>query len=371
MNAKPAGIVDEPVTGPSEGKTRPMTRSKLTPFAPVTIVALGWLVAAVVTPASASARALDSTYGEVLAPRPAHEPSLDLATGDPASWFAVQTEPESQWEGGGALSGEAPRRLWAVLASAAVPGLGEALTGRWLRGGALIAADAVVWSVRIDKNGEGDDLEAEYKEFALENWSQDAWARAVGGDPDSTIDANFDLWREAVGAVGATTIDDIALYVSRAEDEREWFENAGKWDVFAWGWREFHDAAYMDATYGTTNPRFAEVYRPDPLPEDFQEGDPDPRDFWFDRSDALRTPLRDEYVGIRNASNDAYETRDQMTTVLLLTRVFSVLQMAYLEGFVGGRYDAPVPATEGPSSRGLGLTSFGLTGTGLAWKVTY
>lgn len=338
------------------------------PKALVTIVALSTFVAA--SPSAAESGALvSSTLGDVLAP--AGQPTLDLGNGDPSAWIGAQHDSDSQWSGDASAVGEAPRRLWALLASAAIPGLGETLTGRWLRGSALIAADAVVWSVRIDKNSEGEDLEAEYKDFADLHWNEEEWSNAVGGDPDSGIDENFDLWRERVGAVDATSIDDLALYVSREEDEREWYENAGKWDVFAWGWREFWDAEWnRSIEYNAIVTRNG-VYAPTPYVPPLGEGESDPRDRWFDRSDALRTPLRDEYVGIRNASNDAFETRDQMNTILLLTRVFSVLQMAYLEGFVGGRYDAPVPADQGMTSRGLGITNFGRTGTGLAWKVTY
>jgi len=344
---------------------------KWSPFPSVLVVLVAVSTFAVSMPAAAASGAftVPTTLDDVLSPSSA--PSLDLATGDPSTWIDAQDGIDSQWSGESAAGREAPRRIWALFASAAVPGLGETLTGRWLRGSALIAADAVVWSVRIDKNDEGDELEQDYKDFADLHWSEEEWSKAIGGDPDSGIDENFDLWRERVGAEDATSIDDIALYVSREEDLREWYENAGKWDVFSWGWREFWDAEWnRNIEYNAVITRNG-VYAPNPYMPPLDEGDPDPRDRWFDRSDALRTPLRDEYVGIRNASNDAFETRDQMTTILLLTRVFSVLQMAYLEGFVGGRFDAPVPADHGMTSRGLGVTKFGPTGTGLAWKVTY
>lgn len=320
-------------------------------------------VAACVSVAAAepASRPLSQIHRELLAPVPA--PSLHL-DGAVTTALLQQEDAGSQWSGEDAAGPGAPRRWWALVASAAVPGLGETLTGHWLRGSALIATDAVAWAVRIDRNDEGEALEAEYRAFALEHWDEGQWKRAIGGDPDSDIDENFDRWAASVGAEDAETFRDVALWVSREEDEREWFENLGKWDVFAWGWREFWDPEWNEANnFEVTR---GGAYRPIPNTET-----EDNRDTWFDSSDPYRTPLRTEYQQLRTDSNGAFDTRDQMTTVLLLTRVFSVLQVAYLEGFIGTRYSAPLPADQGPTSRGLGVESFGLTGTGLAWKVTY
>ena len=311
--------------------------------------------------AGSEPRGLSQIHRELVEPAPA--PTLHLGSSvGPA--LLQQENPGSQWSDDASFDAEAPRRWWALAASVAVPGLGEALTGHWIRGSALIAADAVTWAVRIDRNDEGERLEEEYRAFALEHWDEEQWRLAIGGDPDSDIDENFDLWAASVGAEDAETFRDVALYVSREEDEREWFENLGKWDVFAWGWREFWDPEWNEENnFELTR---GGAYRPVPSTDS-----EDNSDTWFDSSDPYRTPLRTEYQQLRTDSNDAFDTRDQMTTVLLLTRVFSVLQVAYLEGFIGTRYSAPLPADQGPTSRGLGIESFGMTGTGLAWKVTY
>jgi len=296
---------------------------------------------------------------DLLAPAPTDgRPRVDLGSVDPAM-LLQQDSSDAQWEGGGVADTAAPRRWWAVLASAAVPGLGETLTGYYLRGGALIAADVAVWAVWFDKNAEGDDLEEEYRAFALEHWSEEQWKASVGGTPDSGIDENFRLWAEDVGATDAETFLDIPLWVSREDDEREWFENLGKWDVFAWGWREFWDPAWNEENnFEVTR---GGAYRPQP----------DDPGTWFESDDPFATPLRRTYQAMRNESNDAFETRDTLTNVALLTRVFSLLQMAYLEGFIGNRYDQSVPESEGPVSRGRSVRPFGVSGASLAWKVTY
>ena len=42
----------------------------------------------------------------------------------------------------------------------------------------------------------------------------------------------------------------------------------------------------------------------------------------------------------RVESNDAYQTRDNLVSISALLRLFSVVQMAYLEGFIGNRFAA-------------------------------
>ena len=255
----------------------------------------------------------------------------------------------------GASAPAAPRRWWPLLASAALPGLGESLTGH-RRGWFMIAADVGIWYGVIDRSNEGDDWETRYEAFALEHWSEDAWTRAVA------TSANFREYYPDEGFVP----EDVALYVSREDDEREWFENLGKWDVFAWGWREFWDDAWNEERHEDF--LGAELYQPDP----------DDRSTWFFPNDkATMTPLRDEYLEMRVKSNDAYQTRDQLFNAAVLLRVFSVLQTAYLEGFIGGRYDAadvgaaaPREDLDRPRAAWV-LAPFEGDGALVGWKVEY
>ena len=72
----------------------------------------------------------------------------------------------------------APRRWWPLLASAAVPGLGELTTG-YLRGIPMIAVDAGIWVGVYSKNKEGNDKEEEFEAFMLEHWSEAEWTNAL------------------------------------------------------------------------------------------------------------------------------------------------------------------------------------------------
>lgn len=223
--------------------------------------------------------------------------------------------------------GAAPRRWWPLVASAVLPGLGESLTGH-RRGWFMIAADAGLWYGVKDKNDLGNEKEEEFEAFADEHWKEDRWINAL---------ADGDLQEYFPDLVAGSTVDDVALYVSREEDEREWYENLGKWDVFSWGWREYWEDGY------------------DP-------GDPDDPQFI--------TPLRQQYLDLRGESNDAFGIRDRYLTVAMLLRVFSVMQVAYLEGFIGGRYSEAASEADGPQA-GWFLEPQGLTGTQIGWKVSY
>jgi len=205
--------------------------------------------------------------------------------------------------------GPAPRRWWPILLSAVVPGLGEAATGH-MRGYFLIGTDAALIAGAVSKQNDGEDAEVEYKAFADEHYDEEVWEAHLRGDLVSgSIMDFFDV---------GTTPDSVPLWVSREEDEREWYENIGKWEPFFFGWRE-----YWPISAG------GEGYWPS------------------DTNSVFSTELQRKYVDMRGESNDAFARRDDFVNISLLLRVFSVLQMTYLEGFIGGRYDAPADLTPG------------------------
>ena len=96
-------------------------------------------------------------------------------------------------------------------------------------------------------------------------------------------------------------------------------------------------------------------------------------DTWFYSDNAKMTPLRKQYIEMRDASNSAYETRDTFLSAALLLRVVSVLQMVYLEGFVGRRYDAPDEAQLSLSTPQASWSAkAAATGSGVvAWRMTW
>lgn len=249
----------------------------------------------------------------------------------------------------------APRRWWPLVASAVLPGLGEITTGH-KRGIPMIAIDAAIWVGVYNKDQEGDDKEKEFEAFMLEHWDEDEWAAALAA---GTLDDFFP--NEDYGA--GSLPENVPLYVSRAEDEREWFENAGKWDQFAWGWREYWD----DGWNALNHPEFIgpDFYAPQPGGEN--------ADTWFYADNPTMTPLRKQYIEMRDESNSAYEDRDTLLSAALLLRVVSVLQMVYLEGFVGKRYEAQDEMQVGVAQPQASWSAqAAATGSGMvAWRMTW
>ena len=138
-------------------------------------------------------------------------------------------------------------------------------------------------------------------------------------------------------------------------------ENAGKWNEFAWGWRE-----YWDPDWNFEN-NFDRIGRDYYLP---QPGLPDT---WFYGDNATMTPLRKQYIEIREESNSAFETRDTLLSAALLLRVVSVLQVVYLEGFIGRRYDSPDESQLSLATpQGSWRATANATGSGMvAWRMTW
>jgi hypothetical protein len=286
---------------------------------------------------------------------PAAAQSLRLTNADLDAVLLQQDERSTPTLPRGNSGAAAPRRWWPLLASAAVPGLGEISTGH-LRGIPMIAIDAGIWVGVVTKHKEGKDKEDDFEAFALEHWSEAEWTAALAA---GTLDPFFPPEDYGQGS----TPDDVALYVSREDDEREWFENAGKWDQFAWGWRE-----YWDDTWNA-------VHHPDFIGPDFYAPQPGPGngDTWFFGDNPTMTPLRREYIGMSQASNDAFETRDTFLSAALLLRVVSVLQMIYLEGFVGRRYESAEDMQLGMAGpQASWNATAGAAGSGMvAWRMTW
>ncbi len=211
---------------------------------------------------------------------------------------------------------------WLMLASAVVPGSGELLMGHWIRGSALVAADAYSWYQVKEAGDEGREIEDEFYAFADDHWTEDNLFQAY--DPDS-----FDIQRGGVGLIYFDLTDDdgnpvasmssvdelrfLSLWVSKQDDEREYYENLGKWDQFVFGWDDFLNPEAPPAGI---------EYTPDLTLSDLRQP-------WT-------SVRRETYRDLREASNDAFKRQDRYRYVNIGLRLFSVLEVAYLQGWLGG-----------------------------------
>lgn len=203
-----------------------------------------------------------------------------------------------------------------MLMSLVLPGAGEAYLG-YKRGYLQIALDAASWYGAIHYDKQGEDKKDEYYAYADLHWSEDKLDAAYDPNYLDRPDANFD-YSSVVGegsdyfSTAENEIDnytDLPLWVSVEDDRREYYENLGKWDQFVFGWDDYVD------------------------PRDFLATDTiDIRNLQDPRTSAHR----EEYRSMRQDSNDAFSNRDKFIYLSIAFRMFSVLQVAYLEGLLFG-----------------------------------
>ena len=211
-----------------------------------------------------------------------------------------------------------PRRgsPWHLAASVVLPGSGEALMG-YTRGYFMMAADIFCWVMVAKNHQDGKDLSDEYYAYADAHWTEDNLVSAYNASA-------ADDYRRGLGldyfAPTSESIDDarrlgevLPLWVSKEDDRREYYENLGKWDQFVFGWDDFRRP---------DDPPAGIEYTPDMTLSDLRQP-------WT-------SPHRLKYREMRDAANDAYKTRDRYLYVNIGLRVFSVLQVAYLQGLFGG-----------------------------------
>lgn len=208
--------------------------------------------------------------------------------------------------GGGGRSPAIP-----MLMSLLVPGAGEVYLG-YKRGFLQIALDAASWYGAIHYSDEGDKKADEYYAYADAHWSEGKLDAAYDSDYLDRPDANFQYSYMVGDGTDYFDVDgytNLPLWVSVEDDRREYYENLGKWDQFVFGWDDYTD------------------------PRDFM----DTENIDIGNLDDPRTSAnRETYRQMRKDSNDAYAKKDQFVYLSIAFRVFSVLQVAYLEGLLFG-----------------------------------
>jgi hypothetical protein len=244
-----------------------------------------------------------------------------------------QGEFETESDGGGALEMESADEYSSgsstgltMLASLVLPGSGEALMG-YKRGYAMMVLDIFAWTQVAKYHSDGGEYRDEYYAFADAHYTDE---RLVEGYNSTSTD----IERSGEGALYFPDIDNVSdvselyklnLYVSKEDDRREYYENLGKWDQFIFGWDDYRRASEPGLDAGGNNQWSPADYEPTNTISDLRQP-------WVSRN-------RQIYREMRAESNDAFKSRDQWMYVNIGLRVFSILQVAYLQGLLGGGGD--------------------------------
>jgi hypothetical protein len=179
-----------------------------------------------------------------------------------------------------------------------LPGLGEAYLGH-KRGYALMAIDVASWIGVVHYVNEGNKKRDAYYDYADAHWSEDKLAAAYG---DVSLSGTY--YFSTVSVYTA-----LPLWVSSEADRREYYENLGKWDQFVFGWDDFLDPReFLDRTEYTSQ----------------------------DLTDLRVSTHRETYRAMRIDSNRQFTNRDWLLYLNMATRLFSLFEVAYLQGLLGG-----------------------------------
>jgi hypothetical protein len=247
-----------------------------------------------------------------------------VAARDRAGWLLERTVSETptlqraalpQSDIGGTRLSSSPAdvghgSLRPMLYSLLVPGLGEASLG-YKRGYAMMALDVATWIGVKHYHDLGNQKREDFYDYLDTHWSEARLSAAFG---DDTGDEAGTFYYQVLDYT------ELSLWVSKEVDEREYYENAGKWDQFVFGWDDFIDPRGQSNWWQDTDPTWD-----DPT-------DLDTRIL----KDVRVSAHREAYRALRQESNEAFNDRDTLVYLNMFTRVFSMVQVAYLQGVFSG-----------------------------------
>ncbi len=169
-----------------------------------------------------------------------------------------------------------------------MPGAGEIATGHVWNGLPLVAADVATWLGYAHFQSEGDEWKSTYESFADAHWNEARWQTNL--EFAASPQAGPNDWSTYWDPAAPHNCNCSPPYIPRAEDEREYYENLGKYNHFFPGWDGW------STSYVPENP----------------------------------ATNRRQYVDMRIESNNNFDNAHAMLGVAAATRVLSVLQSFWL-----------------------------------------
>jgi hypothetical protein len=198
-----------------------------------------------------------------------------------------QTTPET------VTSSASQQSYWPMLYSALVPGLGELTMGYKGRGIALMAVDVAAWIGYFSLHSDGLDQRDAYEAFADMHWEQQKFiddhplVYPLQGQTQDYLEEQG----QAVSGSGGDWWTGYIPWVSKEDDKQHYYENIGKYDWFVSGWSDYDP---------TVDPPLA------------------------------KSALRDQYVDMRNESNNSLDDANAFVWVSLAARAVSLVDTAII-----------------------------------------
>ncbi len=175
-----------------------------------------------------------------------------------------------------------------MVLSALVPGAGEIASGHLWHGLPLVAIDVATWLGYAHAQSEGNEWLDRYEAFADLHWDEARWQTNLEFAASDSAGPNG--WSSYWDPTAPHNCDCSPPYIPREEDEREYYENLGKYNHFFPGWEDW------SLQYDPESP----------------------------------AALRRQYVDMRIQSNDNYENAHTLLGIAAATRILSVIQSFWL-----------------------------------------
>ena len=175
-----------------------------------------------------------------------------------------------------------------MVLSAIVPGAGEIASGHLWHGLPLVAIDVATWLGYAHAQSEGNEWQDTYEAFADLHWNEARWTANLEFAASDSAGPNG--WSSYWDPASPHNCDCSPPYIPREEDEREYYENLGKYNHFFPGWEDWN------LEYDPESP----------------------------------AALRRQYVDMRIQSNDNYENAHTLLGIAAATRILSVIQSFWL-----------------------------------------
>ena len=173
-----------------------------------------------------------------------------------------------------------------MLLSATVPGAGQLYNGSYIKAAVFLAAEVTGWALYVTQTSKGNDIEAEFHDYANTNWSEDEYWDWIHSHSDVAD-------RNDIEALRDWEHDHFSHGLHREKDQ-QYYEMIGKYDQFNYAWDD-SDIGLLD------------------------EG------FTKDQRSAHRLYYEDR----RDASNQAFKKATTGVTIVLFNHIISALEAGW------------------------------------------
>ena len=153
----------------------------------------------------------------------------------PASHFASYTAQQDQTDSptiNYAVTKKSPKK--ALFYSAAVPGMGQAYAGSYLKTAVFVAIETAAWVMYAVKHKDGEEIEDQFQEYANTNWSEEDYFDWI----HHWANKETNIARSDIEGLRAWETSNFSHHLHQEKDQ-QYYEMIGKYDQFNYGWNDF------------------------------------------------------------------------------------------------------------------------------------